>query len=74
MASHIPAPAFIRINDAVQRYSLSRSTFNRALASGDLTRIKRGASVLLEREEVERWVRAGAEPCDAQAATPPSDA
>ena len=62
-------PAFLRINDAVARYSLSRSTFNRALASGELTRIKRGSSVLLEREEVERWVRAGAEPANASGAT-----
>ena len=58
-------PAFLRINDAVRHFSLSRSTFNRALASGELTRIKRGSSVLLEREEVERWVRAGAEPASA---------
>ena len=64
MAQLDATPAFIRINDAVQRFSLSRSTFNRALASGELTRIKRGSSVLLEREEVERWVRGGAEPAN----------
>lgn len=69
MAGREQSPAFIRINDAVQRYSLSRSTFNRALASGELTRIKRGSSVLLEREEVERWVRAGADPAIAPGAT-----
>ena len=62
MPGSTSTPAFLRINDAVARYSLSRSTFNRALAAGELTRIKRGSSVLLEREEVERWVRAGAEP------------
>ena len=65
MATPDVFPTFLRINDAVARYSLSRSTFNRALASGELTRIKRGSSVLLEREEVERWVRAGAEPASA---------
>ena len=65
MPGSTSTPAFLRINDAVALYSLSRSTFNRALASGELTRIKRGSSVLLEREEVERWVRAGAEPASA---------
>lgn len=67
MLSSLLTPVFIRIRigDAVRRYSLSRSTFNRALASGELTRFKRGGSVLLEREEVERWVRAGAEPASA---------
>ena len=65
MGSSLSDPTFIRIDEAVQRYSLSRSTFNRALAAGELTRIGRGRSVLLEREEVERWVRAGAEPASA---------
>ena len=65
MAGFDDVPIFIRIDDAVRRYSLSRSTFNRALAAGELTRHKRGGSVLLERVEVERWVRAGAEPASA---------
>ena len=65
MAGIGDVPTFIRIDEAVRRCSLSRSTFNRALAAGELTRIRRGRSVLLEREEVERWVRAGAEPAGA---------
>ena len=49
-------PKYIRINDAVARYSLSRSTFNRALKSGDLVAMKKGAAVLLEVETVDRWI------------------
>lgn len=62
----IQPPDFIRINDAVQRFSLSRSTFNRALAAGELTRIKRGGAVLLDAEEVRRWVLGDVSPADAQ--------
>lgn len=62
MTDHQHTPSFIRINDAVRLFSLSRSTFNRALASGELTRLKRGSAVLLERQEVEQWLRMGAEP------------
>ena len=49
-------PKYIRINGAVARYSLSRSTFNRALKSGDLVAIKKGTAVLLEVEAVDRWI------------------
>ena len=49
-------PKYIRINDAVALYSLSRSTFNRALNSGELTAIKKGTAVLLEVEAVDRWI------------------
>lgn len=55
-------PKYIRIADAQKRYSLSRSTFNRALASGELTRIKRGGAVLLDLAEVEAWIVAGTQP------------
>ena len=56
MANDNMIPKYIRINDAVVRYSLSRSTFNRALKSGDLTAIKKGTAVLLEVEAVDRWI------------------
>lgn len=65
MTGHDQRPHFIRMNDAVWRYSTSRSTLNRALAAGELTRFKRGSTVLLEVEELERWVRAGASRTDA---------
>ena len=62
MAGPLPEPQFIRIGDAVHRFSLSRSIFDRALAAGDLRRFKRGHAVLLELAEVEAWVRSGAKP------------
>ncbi|MCK0101190.1 hypothetical protein [Pseudohalocynthiibacter sp. F2068] len=49
-------PKYIRINDAVARYSLSRSTFNRALKNGDLPSIKKGKAVLLEVAKVDAWI------------------
>ena len=56
MAEDKTKPKYIRINDAVTRYSLSRSTINRALKSGDLASIKKGGAVLLEVSEADRWV------------------
>ena len=45
----------------MHRFSLSRSTFDSALAAGELTRVKRGRAVLLELAEVEMWTRSGAQ-------------
>ena len=59
MAHDTTIPKFIRINDAVARYSLSRSTFNRALQSGELTGIKKGTALLLEVAELDRWIIGG---------------
>ena len=50
---------YIRIKDAVLRYSLSRSTINRALKSGELPSIKKGGAVLLEVTEADRWITGG---------------
>jgi len=47
---------YIRINDAVVRYSLSRSTFNRAIKAGEITPIKKGRAVLLDIEALDRWI------------------
>ena len=49
-------PKFIRINQACSLYSLSRSTWYRAFEAKELTRYKRGGSVLLEVDEIERWI------------------
>lgn len=49
-------PKFIRIKDACSLYSLSRSTWYRAFDANELTRYKRGGSVLLEVAEIERWI------------------
>ncbi|SFI65072.1 hypothetical protein SAMN04488095_1469 [Jannaschia pohangensis] len=57
MESRQIAPRFVRIADATQMYSLSRATFDRALAGGDLTRYKRGSAVLLEVAELDAWIR-----------------
>lgn len=57
MTAHPIAPRFVRIADAIIMYSLSRATFDRALAAGELTRHKRGSAVLLEVAELEAWVR-----------------
>lgn len=51
------APRFVRIADATMMYSLSRATFDRALAAGDLTRYKRGSAVLLDVGELDAWIR-----------------
>ena len=52
-------PKYMRINDACVRYSLSRSTFNRALKEGELIGIKKGSAVLLEIEAVDNWITGG---------------
>ena len=55
MAEKTP-PKYVCISDAVHIYSLSRSTLKRARASGELESVKRGRSVLLSVEALERWV------------------
>ena len=54
-------PTFIRPREAVDRFGLSRSTFDRALTRGELTRHKKGSATLLELAEVEAWIRDGAQ-------------
>lgn len=55
----IPAPTelrYIRISDAPLLYSLSRSTFYRAVNRGELTIYKRGGASLLKVSEVDQWI------------------
>jgi len=56
----MPIQKYIRISDAVERYSLSRSTFYRAIKSGEITPIKKGRAVLLEIEALDRWINSEA--------------
>ena len=49
-------PKFVRIVDAVGLFSISRSTFERAIRAGQLTAHKRGRLTLLETREVEGWI------------------
>jgi excisionase family DNA binding protein len=49
-------PQYIRINDVSGKYSISRSTIERAISGGDLPRVKRGRIVLLDVEAVEAWI------------------
>lgn len=49
-------PQYIRINDVSGKYSISRSTVERAIAGGELPRVKRGRIVLLNVEAVEAWI------------------
>lgn len=58
------SPLFIRIADAVTRYSVSVSTINRALRNGELTRHKRGRCTLLELAEADAWARGEAQPAN----------
>lgn len=55
MKSNIQAK-YIRINDAVERYSLSRSTFNRAIKAGEITYVKKGRAVLLNVAALDHWI------------------
>lgn len=50
-------PVFTRPKAAAVRYSVSLATINRALAKGELTRIKRGSATLIEVAEADRWAR-----------------
>lgn len=56
----VKTPKYIRINRAVEMYSLSRSTFYRAFEAGQLTPIKRGGAVLLEVSAIDRWITGNA--------------
>jgi excisionase family DNA binding protein len=49
-------PKFVRVVDATHRYSLSRSTIERAIAAGEITRHKRGRLTLLEVAELDAWI------------------
>lgn len=49
-------PTLIRLTAAMDRYDLSRSTFNRAVIRGDLTRHKAGRVTFLDEAEIERWI------------------
>ncbi|MBI1494801.1 helix-turn-helix transcriptional regulator [Halocynthiibacter styelae] len=53
-------PKYIRINRAVEIYSLSRSTFYRAFEAGELSPIKRGGAVLLEVTAIDQWITGNA--------------
>lgn len=48
---------FIRPKAAALRYSVSLATINRALARGELTRVKRGSATLIEVAEADAWAR-----------------
>jgi predicted DNA-binding transcriptional regulator AlpA len=50
------APKFIRLPDATSVYGPSRSTFDRAMKSGELTRFKPGKMVLMSIAEIESWI------------------
>ncbi len=54
------APKYLRITEASRIYSISRSTWDRAMNDGELTRYKRGKMVLMSIEEIENWIAAGA--------------
>jgi len=49
-------PKYIRIKQAVERYSLSRSTIYRAIDKGELTPVKKGKCLLFSIEELDRWI------------------
>ena len=48
---------FLRPRPAAERLSLSVATINRALAKGELTRIKRGSATLVDVAELDAWAR-----------------
>ena len=50
-------PVFILPKAAATRYSVSLATINRALARGELTRLKRGSATLIEVAEADAWAR-----------------
>lgn len=49
-------PNLIRLTDAMANYGLSRSTFNRAVIRGDLTRHKAGRITFFDEAEITRWI------------------
>ena len=51
---------FLRPRPAAERLSLSVATINRALAKGELTRIKRGSATLIAVDELDAWARGDA--------------
>jgi len=48
---------YLRPRTAAERFSVSVATINRALRSGELTRIKRGRCTLIDVAELDAWVR-----------------
>lgn len=62
------AKKYIRPKAAAERVSLSVATINRALAKGDLARIKRGAATLIDVAELDAWAR-GDTPAGAESRT-----
>jgi len=49
-------PKFIRISGAIKRYSLSRSTFYRAIDKGEIHPIKKGGCVLFSIDALDKWI------------------
>ena len=51
-------PGYVRINAASEIWPISRATFYRAIARGELEKIKRGSIAMLRVADVEKWLTA----------------
>lgn len=50
------ARRFVRLATACREYDTPRSNWYRAFERGELTRYKRGSTVYLDTNEIERWI------------------
>ncbi|CUK08540.1 hypothetical protein RUE5091_03093 [Ruegeria denitrificans] len=46
----------IRLKDAIQRYSLSRSTFDRAANAGVITKHTVGRAAFVDTHQIDAWI------------------
>ena len=57
MAESSAKPAnLIRLTDAIQRYSLSRSTFDRAVKKGAITKHTVGRAAFVDTHQIDAWI------------------
>ncbi len=57
MADQITNPKnLIRLKDAIERYSLSRSTFDRAANAGAITKHTLGRAAFVDTHQIDAWI------------------
>jgi predicted DNA-binding transcriptional regulator AlpA len=57
MAESSARPAnLIRLTDAIKRYSLSRSTFDRAVKKGAITKHTVGRAAFVDTHQIDAWI------------------